>query len=176
MISHILAAATNLTVGTTTTGGIYINGEQIVEGDTTGPVSAKTILGDKSIEIAVLETARGGIVRRGLGYDWSDIGVITNVSEDHIGQDGIESVEDLIRIKSLVAERIRAGGTLILNADDPSTPQILKREAVERIEKTIVYFSLDETNPRVRDHLACGRNGLFCERQLAHRSERNRTV
>jgi cyanophycin synthetase len=89
--------------------------------------------------------------------------VITNVSEDHIGQDGIESVEDLIRIKSLVAERIRAGGTLILNADDPSTPQILKREAVERIEKTIVYFSLDETNPRVRDHLAAGGTVYFAK-------------
>lgn len=66
----------------------------------------------------MLETARGGIVRRGLGYDWSDISVITNIGPDHIGQDGIESVEDLVYIKSLIAERVREGGTLVLNADD----------------------------------------------------------
>jgi cyanophycin synthetase len=155
MISHILNDG-NLTVGTTTSTGIYLNGELIVKGDTTGPISARTILGDKAVDIAVLETARGGIVRRGLAYDWSDISVITNITEDHIGQDGIESIEDLIRIKSLIAERVRAGGTLILNADDETSRRVLQREKVKRIDRQIVYFSLDENNPRVTEHVERG--------------------
>jgi cyanophycin synthetase len=157
MISHILTSS-GINTGMTTTDGIYLCGEKIARGDTTGPISAKTILGDRAVEVAVLETARGGIVRRGLGFDWSDIGVITNISEDHIGQDGIESVGDLINIKALTAERVRPGGTLVINADDPNSLQVLEREKVREVPKTIVYFSLDEKNPRVRDHLS--RNGL----------------
>ncbi|HLM62145.1 MAG TPA: cyanophycin synthetase, partial [Pyrinomonadaceae bacterium] len=155
MISHILNDG-NRTIGTTTSTGIYLNGELIVEGDTTGPISAKTVLGDKAVEVAVLETARGGIVRRGLAYDWSDISVLTNVSEDHIGQDDIESVDDLIRIKALIAERVRPGGTLILNADDENSRRALEREKVKEIDKQIVYFSLDENNPRLQKHLEQG--------------------
>ncbi len=84
MISHILGGE-DRNVGTTTSTGIYLNGELLVKGDTTGPISARTILGDKAVDVAVLETARGGIVRRALAYDWSDISVLTNISEDHIG-------------------------------------------------------------------------------------------
>jgi cyanophycin synthetase len=160
MISHILSE-TGWNVGTTTTDGIFLNNEQIAEGDTTGPVSAKTILGDKAVEIAVLETARGGIVRRGLGYDWSDISVITNISEDHIGQDGIESVEDIINIKALIAERVRRGGTLILNADDPNSLRVLEREKVKESKKKIVYFSLDENNPHLQAHLKRGGTAYY---------------
>ncbi|HEY0051086.1 MAG TPA: cyanophycin synthetase [Pyrinomonadaceae bacterium] len=156
MISHILNDG-SLTIGTTTSTGIYLNGELIVEGDTTGPISARTILGDKAVDVAVLETARGGIVRRGLAYDWSDISVLTNITEDHIGQDGIESIEDLISIKSLIAERVRPGGTLILNADDETSRRVLERENLKRIDRQIVYFSLDENNARVREH--AGRGG-----------------
>jgi cyanophycin synthetase len=155
MIAHILNDGKR-TVGMTTSTGIHINGELIVQGDTTGPISARTILGDKSINVAVLETARGGIVRRGLAYDWSDISVLTNISEDHIGQDGIESIEDLIPIKALVAERVRPGGTLILNADDENSLRVLKREKVKEVNKQIIYFSLDENNRRVSEHAACG--------------------
>ena len=155
MISHILNDE-NRNVGTTTSTGIYLNGELLVKGDTTGPISAKTILGDKAVDVAVLETARGGIVRRGLAYDWSDISVLTNISEDHIGQDGIESIEDLIPIKALIAERVRAGGTLILNADDENSQRVLEREKVKQIDKKIVYFSLEENNHRVREHLENG--------------------
>jgi cyanophycin synthetase len=155
MISHILNDG-NRTVGMTTSTGIHLNGELIVKGDTTGPISARTILGDKAVDVAVLETARGGIVRRGLAYDWSDISILTNISEDHIGQDGIESVEDLIPIKALIAERVRAGGTLILNADDENSLRVLEREKVRQIDKTIVYFSLEENNPRIRQHLENG--------------------
>ena len=153
MISHILQE-TGMNVGMTTTDGIYINNEEITRGDTTGPISAKTILGDKAVEIAVLETARGGIVRRGLGYDWSDISVLTNISEDHIGQDGIESIEDITNIKALIAERVRPGGTLIVNADDENCLRVLEREKVKANPKKIVYLSLDENNPRLKEHLA----------------------
>jgi cyanophycin synthetase len=155
MIAHILNDGTR-TVGMTTSTGIYLNGELIVKGDTTGPVSARTVLGDKAVNVAVLETARGGIVRRGLAYDWSDIGVLTNIGEDHIGQDGIESIEDLINIKALIAERVREGGTLILNADDENSLFVLEREKVKETEKQIVYFSLDENNKRVQEHTERG--------------------
>ena len=93
MVGHASAAA-GKTVGMTTTDGIWIDGHRVAAGDMTGFHSA-LVLGDPAVEVAVLETARGGIVRRSLGYDWSDVGVITNVQADHLGQDGIETVDDL---------------------------------------------------------------------------------
>jgi cyanophycin synthetase len=160
MISHVLAEA-GLSVGTTTTDGIYLNGHEIVKGDMTGPVSAQTILGDRSVEVAVLETARGGIVRRGLGYDWADTGIITNISEDHIGQDGIRSIDDLINIKALVAQRVGHSGTLIINADDQNSRRVLEREKVKETPKEIVYVSLDEGNPVIQNHLRAGGLAYF---------------
>ncbi|HEY8562469.1 MAG TPA: cyanophycin synthetase [Pyrinomonadaceae bacterium] len=160
MISHVLAIS-GASVGTTTTDGIFLNGQEIVRGDTTGPVSAKTILGDRAVQVAVLETARGGIVRRGLGYDWSDISVLTNISEDHIGQDDIHSIDDLINIKALLAERVRAGGTLIVNADDPNSLRVLERAKVKTPARRIVFFSLDENNAILREHLAAGGLAYF---------------
>jgi cyanophycin synthetase len=160
MIGHVLSK-TGLCVGMTTTDGIYIDGERVVDGDTTGPQSAKVVLSDPAVEAAVLETARGGIVRRGLGYDWSDIGVMTNISEDHIGQDGIKSLDDLLFIKSLVAERVKEGGTLVLNADDERLAKLMESERVSKIPKRAVYFSLDENNPVVRDHLQAGGTAYF---------------
>lgn len=155
MIEHVLRKS-GLCVGMTTTDGIYIDGEQVVEGDTTGPQSAQVVLGDPAVEAAVLETARGGIVRRGLGYDWSDIGVMTNIGDDHVGQDGIQSVEDIVYIKSLVAERVKEGGTLILNADNEHLAKLMECERVNRIPRQVVYFSLDENNPVLRAHLQSG--------------------
>jgi cyanophycin synthetase len=160
MIGHVLAQ-TGQMVGVTTTDGIYLGGRRIVEGDTTGPHSARTILSDPAVEVAVLETARGGIVRRGLGYDWSDIGVMTNISPDHIGQDGIESVDDLVHIKSLVAERVREGGTLILNADDEHLSRLMENPRVAKLPKRVVYFSLHENNPLVDSHVAAGNTAYF---------------
>jgi cyanophycin synthetase len=113
-------------------------------------------LGDPAVEAAVLETARGGILRRGLGYDWSDIGVMTNIGDDHIGQDGIKSVEDVLFIKSLVAERVKEGGTLILNADDEHLAKLMETERVNKVPKQVVYFSLDEKNPLLKSHLQSG--------------------
>jgi cyanophycin synthetase len=161
MIGHVLSQA-GQQVGMTTTDGIYFGGRRIVEGDTTGPHSARTILTDPAVEVAVLETARGGIVRRGLGYDWSDISVMTNIAPDHIGQDGIESVDDLLHIKSLVAERVRAGGTLVLNADDELLARLAETNPrVARTPKRIVYFSLRDDNALVRSHVAAGGTAYF---------------
>jgi cyanophycin synthetase len=160
MIAYVLGK-TGCVVGMTTTDGIYVGGERIVEGDTTGPHSARTLLADPSVELAVLETARGGIVRRGLGYDWSDIAVMTNIGSDHIGQDGILDVEDLLHIKSLVAERVREGGTLILNADDEHLSRLAESRPVSRIAKQLVYFSLHESNPLIGRHLDAGGTAYF---------------
>jgi cyanophycin synthetase len=143
-------------VGMTTTSGIYIDGQCVAEGDMTGPQSARTVLSDPSVEIAVLETARGGIVRRGLGYDWSDVGVMTNIGDDHIGQDGIQTVEDILFIKSLVAERVREGGTLVLNADDVLLAKLKEQKSIKKLNKNYVYFSLRKDNPVVRRHVAEG--------------------
>ena len=88
------------------------------------------VLDDPTVEAAVLETARGGIVRRGLGYDRADVAVVTNITADHLGGDGIDDLDDLIHVKALVAEEIRDGGTVVLNADDPRPPQLADRPAV----------------------------------------------
>lgn len=160
MIGHVLAR-TGQTVGMTTTDGIYLGDRKIVEGDTTGPHSARTVLSDPAVDVAVLETARGGIVRRGLGYDWSDISVMTNIGPDHIGQDGIESIEDLVNIKSLIAERVREGGTLILNADDHHLARLMENPRVSKFEKRVVYFSLHENSPLIDLSTRAGDTAYF---------------
>ncbi len=155
LTAHVLRA-TGKNIGTATTDGILFNGEIKALGDTTGPASARKILEDPEVGIAVLETARGGIMRRGLGWDWADIAVVTNITEDHIGQDGIESVADLVNIKSLIAERVRENGTLILNADDPESAALIDRPAVSQIKKRIVYFAMSEENPILKARAAIG--------------------
>jgi cyanophycin synthetase len=160
MTAHVLAS-TGLTVGVTTTDGIWVGGRQIAEGDTTGPHSARTVLSDPTVEAAVLETARGGIVRRGLGYDWSDVGVLTNIQPDHFGQDGIEGLEDLVYAKSLVAERVREGGTLVLNADDERLARLTEIPRVRAAEKRVVYFSLRAEHVLIRKHLDGGGTAFF---------------
>ncbi|MEJ7846466.1 MAG: Mur ligase family protein [Pyrinomonadaceae bacterium] len=168
LTAHVLLE-TNKNIGTATTDGILFNGESIVLGDTTGPASARKILEDPRVDIAVLETARGGIMRRGLGWDWADIAVITNITEDHIGQDGIESVADLVNIKSLIAERVRENGTLILNADDAESAALAGRPAVLQIKKQVVYFAMSEENSILRKRSASDetiyfvRNNWICE-------------
>lgn len=126
MIGHTLGLDGTV-VGMATTSGIYIGGECILEGDNTGALSAARILRDTRVEAAVLETARGGIIRRGLGYDLADVGVIVNISDDHLGADGINTIEEMAMVKSLVAEAVKPDGYAVLNADDKMTPAILKR-------------------------------------------------
>lgn len=160
MIAHVLGR-TGKAVGMTTTEGIFINGQRVAEGDTTGPRSARTVLCDPSVEVAVLETARGGIVRSGLGYDWSDVAVMTNIQPDHIGQDGIEQMEDLLHIKSLLAERVLEGGTLVLNADDEHLAALAEEPRIRKVKKRIMYFSLYVNHPLIKRHLAIGGTAYF---------------
>lgn len=160
MLSHVVSE-NGQTVGTTTTDGIYINDVKIASGDTTGPHSARTILTDPAVDIAVLETARGGIVKRGLGFDWSDVGIFTNLTADHIGQDGIETLEDILKIKSLVIERVKDGGNAILNADSPEIVTLVQDPKTCMHAKTLTYFSLREDNPVVLNHLKNGGHAYF---------------
>ena len=160
LISHIVAQ-TGMTVGSTTTDGIYINNKRVTEGDTTGPISAQNILFDPSVEFAVFETARGGIVKRGLGYDWSDVGIITNITADHLGQDGINSIEDVLRIKSLVVERVRKGGTVILNADCPELVELAQNSQMEFDQKQIIFFSVKENSEIISEHVAQGKTAFY---------------
>ncbi|HEX8129385.1 MAG TPA: cyanophycin synthetase [Pyrinomonadaceae bacterium] len=160
MIGHILEEM-HWSVGMTTTDGIHIGGELVARGDTTGPHSARVVLSDPTVELAVLETASGGITRRGLGYAWSDISVITNIREDHIGQDGIRGIEDLVHIKSLIAERVRKGGTLILNADDEQCVRLIENPRVRRTDKQFIYFSLSDNHLLIRKYLDIGGGAFF---------------
>ncbi|HEY9062874.1 MAG TPA: cyanophycin synthetase [Pseudobacteroides sp.] len=145
-------------VGMTTTSGIFIGDECILEGDNTGPVSAQIVLSNKETEIAVLETARGGIVRGGLGYDLADVAVLTNVSDDHIGLDGIKDIEDLAYIKSLIVEAVKPEGSSVLNADDPMIEYFLGRA-----KGSIILFSKDKNNRYLRKHINNGGVALYCD-------------
>lgn len=132
-------------VGFTTSDGIYIQNHLLEKGDTTGPFSAEYILKDPTVEFAVLETARGGILRAGLGFSRCDIGVITNIQEDHLGLNDIHTLEDLARVKSVVARSIKNDGWAILNADDEYCMKI-----AQQIDCNIAYFSMDESQPHVK--------------------------
>ena len=160
MVAHILRHAGKL-VGLTTSNGIYIGGEQIVSGDTTGPKSAKVVLSDPNVEVAVLETARGGILREGLGFDRCDVGAVLNIQPDHLGLKGIETVEDLAWVKSLVVEVVTDNGTSVLNADDALT---LKMRRKARGHLTL--FSMHGGNAASKDlqeHIAGGGTALVRE-------------
>ncbi|HEX3026099.1 MAG TPA: cyanophycin synthetase [Clostridia bacterium] len=132
LIAHTLSLS-GKTVGMTSTSGTFINGKCICKGDNSGPLSAKCLLSNKQIDAAVLETARGGIVRQGLGYDLADVGIITNITDDHLGLDGINTLEDLAYVKALVAEAVKPGGSAVLNAADPMTLKILGRVKADKI-------------------------------------------
>jgi cyanophycin synthetase len=163
LIAHTLAGA-GMDVGYTNTNGTFINGQCVSRGDNSGPRSARALLSSKKIDAAVLETARGGIVREGLGYDLADVGVITNISEDHLGLDDIETLEELAHVKSLVVEAVKKEGCAVLNAADPSTAWILervrvrpvlfgidKREAEKFSGSDIVYAYVEDDVLRIRD-------------------------
>ena len=161
MIGHILGHA-GLHVGLATTDGIYSGGQLVHQADASGPLfSADMVLDDPAVEAAVLETARGGIVRRGLGYDKADVAVLTDITADHLGADGVDDLDDLTDVKALVAEEISRGGTLVLNADDGRTAGLASRPAVRERHPVIRYFSLDGRNPLVLAHRMSG--GITCE-------------
>ena len=142
--------------GMTSTEGIFINNKCIDIGDDTGMDSAKCVLLNKDVEVAVLETARGGIIRRGLAYDLADVAVITNITEDHLGCDGIRDMEDLCYVKSLIAEAVKNDGYVIINADDKYSKTI-----INRIKANIIYFSKNYKNPLIIDSIREGKTVVY---------------
>ncbi|MFM2229061.1 MAG: Cyanophycin synthetase, partial [Bacteroidota bacterium] len=133
-------------VGFTTSDGIYVQNHMMEKGDTTGPISAEYILKDPTVEFAVLETARGGILRSGLGFSRCDIAIITNIQEDHLGLQDIHTLDDLARVKSVVVRSVKKDGWAILNADDEQCMKIAKD-----LSCNIAYFSMDENSDKVRE-------------------------
>jgi cyanophycin synthetase len=144
---------TDKVVGFTATDGIYIQEYLVEQGDNTGPYSAGAILKDPTVEVAVLETARGGILRSGLAFDSCDVGVVLNVAADHLGLGGIDTIEQMAKVKAVVAETVKADGHAILNADDP-----LVAAMAEKLNCNVAYFSMNPDNPIIIEHSR--RNGL----------------
>jgi cyanophycin synthetase len=142
---------TGQVVGYTTTDGTYIGNYLVEAGDNTGPQSARLILQDPTVEIAVLESARGGILRSGLAFSACDVGVVLNVAADHLGLGDIDTIEQMARVKSVVAETVMPSGYAVLNADDP-----LVAGMAEAVSGQIAYFSMEPDNPLVKDHTKNG--------------------
>lgn len=139
-------------VGFTTSDGIYVQNHMLEKGDTTGPFSAEYILKDPTVEFAVLETARGGILRSGLGFSRCDIGVITNIQEDHLGLNDINTIDDLARVKRVIPRSVKKDGWAVLNGDDPECIKIGKE-----LECNVAYFSLDEDSAFIKEEAKAGR-------------------
>ncbi|GAB3279354.1 hypothetical protein GCM10027347_54010 [Larkinella harenae] len=142
-----------LQVGYTTTEGIYVGDDLLEEGDCTGPVSASKVLMDPTVEAAVLKCARGGILRSGLAFDQCDVGIVTNVAEDHLGLKGIHSIEEMARVKSIIPETVKKKGYAVLNADNDHTYAMRDNLACH-----VALFSLNPESDRIRSH--CANNGL----------------
>jgi len=159
-VKHIFRQA-GATVGLTSTTGAMIDEEQVTTGDATGPKSAKLILGDPTVDVAVLETARGGMLREGLGFDRADVGCVLNVTPDHLGLGGVETLRDLARLKSLVVQVVHRRGTSVLNFDDPRT-RLMARRAGGRI----TWFSIRggaDMRPALAQHIAAGGSATVLE-------------
>lgn len=150
LTSHIFRQMYN-TVGYTTTDGIYIGNNLVERGDTTGPQSARMILEDPTVDMAVLETARGGLLRSGLAFDNCDVGIVLNVAADHLGIGDIDTIDQLAKLKAVVAEAVHDDGYAVLNADDERVAAM-----AERVRSKVAYFSMDPKNPLVRSHLKQG--------------------
>ncbi|MFT4694429.1 MAG: cyanophycin synthetase [Francisella sp.] len=157
MVSHMWKNAGKI-VGLTTTDGVYINGKLTVAGDTTGPASAQMVLKDPSVEMAVLETARGGILRSGMGYDYCNVGACLNISADHLGLKGVNTLDDLAKVKSVVVEA--AKDVAVLNADDP---HVLKMSA-KVTAKHIFYVTLNPEHALVKQHIRAGGKACIVEK------------
>lgn len=156
--------------GMSSTAGIYIGDEVVRSGDTTGYLSAKEVLSRKDVEVAVLETARGGIIKNGLGYKNADVGIITSLSDDHIGMGGIKTVQDLAKIKSLVASEIKDDGLLIIKANDEIS------KVTEHIKNKVV-FDYNFT-PCIEDFISKGITAYYVEDDfiVKHRLEKKEKI
>jgi len=156
MVAHILKLS-GKTVGLTTTDGVYIDGQLSVKGDMTGPVAARMVLRDPSVDVAVLETARGGILRRGLGYRKCTVGAVLNISADHLGLRGVDTLEQLAEVKRVVIEV--AQDTAVLNADDPHC----LRMADHTKAKNLCYVTTQTQYPLVKEHIRAGGRAIILE-------------
>lgn len=150
LIAHIMRSH-GRKVGMTCTDGVYIMNRMLMQGDCTGPVSAQFVLKDPLVDMAVLETARGGMLRSGLGFEHCDVGICTNVAADHLGLKDINTLEELANVKSTVPRSVRRDGYAILNADDDLVMAMRKQ-----CEGKIALFSLDENNRLIRQHCKLG--------------------
>jgi cyanophycin synthetase len=150
LLAHIMKQ-TGQAVGYTTTDGTYIGDYLVEPGDNTGPQSAQVILCDPMVEIAVLEAARGGILRSGLGFDSCDVGVVLNVAADHLGIGDIDTVEQMAKVKGVLAETVMPSGYAVLNADDP-----LVVEMAERVKAQVAYFSMNPDSEIIQRHTEAG--------------------
>jgi UDP-N-acetylmuramyl tripeptide synthase len=157
LLAAILAGH-GLTVGHTSTEGVSVRGERLADGDYSGPSGARLLLRRPEVEAAVLETARGGLLRRGLSVDRAAVAVVTNVAEDHLGEFGIDSVEQLADVKLLPTRAVGPTGAVVLNADDP-----LLRARAGSVGAPIVWFSLEPSRPEVVRHLADGGRAAICD-------------
>jgi cyanophycin synthetase len=132
-------------VGYTTSDGVYIQNRLLMTGDCTGPASAEFVLKDPTVNFAVLESARGGLLRAGLGFKRCDVGIVTNVASDHLGLKGIHTIEQLAKVKGVIPETVLPNGYAILNADDD-----LVYDMRRTVECNVALFSMDENNPRIK--------------------------
>jgi cyanophycin synthetase len=152
LVAH-MAMESGLMTGFTSTDGIYLGDDLIMKGDCSGPQSARFVLQDPCVEFAVLETARGGILRSGLGFDWCDTAIVTNVAEDHLGLDGIDTIEKLAKVKAVLPETVMKDGYAILNADDDRVFAMK-----DQVHCNLALFSLYSYNYRIEEH--CNNGGL----------------
>lgn len=157
LIAHMVKMK-GFKVGYTTSDGVYIQNRLMMEGDCTGPASAEFVLKDPTVEFAVLECARGGLLRAGLGFHRCDIGIVTNVASDHLGLKGIHTVEQLARVKGVIPETVLKEGYAILNADDD-----LVYEMRKNVECNVLLFSMDENSPRILKHAQNGGTSAIYE-------------
>jgi cyanophycin synthetase len=150
LIAHI-AKMRGKKVGYTTTDGVYIQNRLLMTGDCTGPKSAEFVLKDPTVNFAVLECARGGLLRAGLGFKKCDIGVVTNVAGDHLGLKGIHTIDQLAKVKGVIPETVHKDGYSVLNADDDRVYAMRNN-----VESHFALFSMDEDSPRIKRHSSRG--------------------
>jgi cyanophycin synthetase len=167
LITHLLKSS-GLRVGMTNTDGVYVDGKQTDSGDCSGPKSARSVLMHPDAQAGVFETARGGLLREGLGFDRCTVGIVTNIGlGDHLGMNFIESAEDVAAVKSVVVQNVAPDGVAVLNADDP-----LCVEMAERCPGSVTFFGSSPEQPVIAAHREQGRRVVFIAGQeivAAHR-------
>ncbi len=169
-----MAAEAGRVVGVTSTEGVLVGGRTVAEGDYSGPEGARLALRRPEVEVAVLETARGGLLRRGLTVERADVAVVTNIAADHLGEFGVQDLRELGETKLLVARALGPGGRLVLNADDPTLV-----EAAAGVRLPIVWFSLDAGNAITLAHVEAGGTAVVLDGEslvLVRGGERERVA